>query len=192
MEAANQSYTPIFVRWSWTEKSVNPIYVSTSVKEYELSDFTVLRQYNKQIEPPIHLKPSMCFETVVRRGPEYYGNYYGSVSPETVQRMKQIAFTSKNIHPPSVTYFENSAVPVILFSFRSHAATRVIDNINEFLSLLKLAFPESVYNIKSLDNSDYYLTSEKQIKEMSTSNVVITNHGAFEGNLIYMRNGEKL
>jgi len=46
---------------------------------------------------PIHLKPQMCFEHVVQRGPDYYGNSYGSVSSEVVQAFKSSAYQAKAI-----------------------------------------------------------------------------------------------
>ena len=46
--------------------------------------------------------------------------------------------------------------------------------------------------LRTMNNGALSNTAEMQLRAMAEANVVITNHGAFEGNVIYMRNASLL
>jgi hypothetical protein len=100
----------------------------------------------------------------------------------------------RNTHPNLTTYFKSINPPYnILFSYRGpKASSRRIENLDETVAVLKNAFPSDEYNWILYNNSDPYTTWETQVEKVGNAHIVITNHGAFEGNMIYMRNGSLL
>lgn len=61
-----------------------------------------------------------------------------------------------------------------------------------FISHLRQEFPEPDYRLRLMNNSDPQLDFQTQLQAVAESHVVITNHGAFEGNMIYMKNSSLL
>jgi hypothetical protein len=189
LAATNHTHVPIYLRWAWSQRNVDAVYVSTQTKDYEAVVPTPATAPSS-----IHLEPVMCFEHVLQRGPNYYGNSYGSLSVEVVQRFKREIEQSL---PLRLLREKQSAPPPehqmkILLSYRGATASRRIDNIESLVIAVKQAWPPPRYNVTTLLNSDSSLTAEQQIDAVMTSDVVITNHGAFQGNLIYMRNSSLL
>ena len=184
MDAANVSNIPVYIRWSWTERNVNPLYLSTKAIGYIIDtnkDPTYLNKLSG-----IHLKPRMCFENVIRRGPEYHGNFHGSISPEAIQDFKKTSYESTiNLKTNLPTYFDKSSPYVILISYRGKT-TRHIANINDMINTFRTIFRVPDYYIHTMDNGNSHATSEMQLKQVAEANVVITNHGAFEGNLVIL------
>ena len=184
-EAANQSNVPVYIRWSWTERDLKPNFVSTHIEGYE--------NYNvSPIPKSIVSRPHVCMEHVLRRGPEYWGNFHGSKSPEAIQGFKRAAYSAKSIGTPLSTHFSASSPYVILFSYRGNKGSRHIANSNWLVNRLKSSFPLPSYILRTMNNGVLSNTAEMQIRSMAEANVVITNHGAFEGNVIYMRNASLL
>lgn len=64
--------------------------------------------------------------------------------------------------------------------------------MDEFVSRLQKKFPTPKYELRLLNSSDENLTFQVQMQAVAQSHVVIANHGAFEGNMIYMRNSSLL
>jgi hypothetical protein len=194
IQDAFQPNVPLYLRYTWHEKGVSPTFVSTTYDAYELNVDKLGTNEQKALKP-IHLGHKMCFEKVIRRGPAYHGNYYGSVAPENVERFKAKAYSSRNLHVETAlnTHFTQNTPYVILFSYRGPPITRSFVNTAHVLTLLQSAFSDSSkYVVKGHNNANSSVTSEEQIALMASANVVVTNHGAFEGNLIYMRNGSLL
>ena len=179
---------PVYLRRTSKEKEVRPFYVSTSVKGYiqdVQTDVALVKH------PSIILKPHMCFENVIRRGRQYDGNFYGSISPEAVQLFKEKAYSAVDMKPAPSMYFSPSSSHRILFSYRS-VGKRVMTNSIAFADYLRQSFLSPGHEIQLMNNGLLNLTSHEQLRAVAESNVVITNHGAFEANLIYMRNGSLL
>lgn len=106
-----------------------------------------------------------------------------------MQRFKQTAFHASAFNPPLRLTFSLRTPFTILFSYRGPSGTRHFANNDEFISILSKSFSSPEFNLKCVNNSDSRVLAEDQIRWVAEANVVITNHGAFEGNLIYMRNG---
>lgn len=71
--------------------------MSINTKDYEKQG-----PYEKSDVPnaradTIVLKPHMCFEHLIQRGPDYYGNSYGSLSSEAVDEFKRSAYKAAPI-----------------------------------------------------------------------------------------------
>ena len=93
--------------------------------------------------------------------------------------------------PAPSMYFNPSSSHRILFSYRS-VGKRVMTNSLAFADYLHQSFLSAGHEIQLMNNGLLNLTSHEQLRAVAESNVVITNHGAFETNLIYMRNGSLL
>jgi len=192
---AFQPGIPFYMRFTWHQKAVSPVFVSLNISGYEINDEDLSPE--QKATQPILLHGQMCFEQVIRRGPTNHGNYYGSVAPEVIHQFKETAYRSTNIaathtNTPLTTYFRRDAPYVILFSYRGNSSTRYYDNNMDMLHMLETVFLKPVYEVRSFNNANSSLTAEIQIEAVASANVVLTNHGAFEGNLIYMRNASLL
>lgn len=188
-KAFNQPNIPVYLRWTWKEKSVSPIYFSADTPDY----------YNTTAgSSSIELKNLMCFDRVIRRARADYGQT-PLVSSSAVQAFKQAAYAMVNDHRSVnstshnlTTYFTDKPPYRILFAYRSTSATRYINNMQAVVEKLKIAFPSPHYHLRLLDTSDINLDFTTQLQAVAESNVVICNHGAFEANMIYMRNASLL
>ena len=196
-EAANQTNIPVYIRWSWTERELKPNFVSNRIEGYE--DYNVsnriegFKNYNvTPIPKSIVSRPLVCMEHVLRRGPEYWGNFHGSKSPEAVQGFKRAAYSAKSLGTSLPMHFGASSPFVILFSYRGNKGSRHIVNSNWLVNTLISSFSLPSYILRTMNNGDLSNTAEMQLRAMAEANIVITNHGAFEGNVIYMRNASLL
>ena len=188
-EAANQSSIPIYIRWASGERFLAPNFVSTRIDGYENY------QVQSVIPKTIPIKPNICLEHVLRRGPKYWGNFHGSKSPESVQGFKRAAYAAKSVGTPVLlTHFVASSPCVILFSYRGVHSSRHMVNSSQRLLVdgLRQSFPAPLYDLRVMNNGNQSNTAEVQLRAVAEANVIITNHGAFEGNLIYMRNASLL
>ena len=184
-EATNQSNIPVYIRWSWTDRILKPNFVSTRIEGYENYNFS-------PIPKSIVSRPHVCLEHVIRRGPNYWGNFHGSKSPEAIQGFKRAAYSATSLGAPLSTHFSASSPCTILFSHRGNKGSRHIANSNWLVNTLKSSFPPPSYMLRTMNNGALSNTAEMQLRAMAEANVVITNHGAFEGNVIYMRNASLL
>lgn len=146
----------------------------------------------------IKLKHTMCFDRVIKRVPADYG-FTPLVSTSAVQAFKSAAYDMINTHNANnstaeklVAFFEDKAPYRILFAYRSSTASRFINNMPDFVQNLTNSFPAPAYQLRLLDTSDIHLDFQTQLQAVAESNVVISNHGAFEANMIYMRNSSLL
>lgn len=186
-EAFDQPNIPVYVRWEHRTKEVKPLFFSAHTTDY----------YNHELiknEPlkSITLKSLMCFDTVIRSGKKHTYGSIPTVSARAVQKFKAAAYKMVKSHPPLTTYFERDPPYRILFSFRGPKATRHIENIDELFHALNQAFPPPSYIVRLLNSSEPSLDFQTQLQAVAESHVVIANHGAFEGNMIYMKNSSLL
>jgi hypothetical protein len=149
----------------------------------------------------ISLHEHTCFDEVILRGPYHHGNFYGSKSPEAVQAFKAAAYGAASVRAinggkPLPTSFPSAAGgpgPIaVLVSYRGQTH-RHIENYPALVAALTTAFPPSSnVALTTMNNGNSSLTAEMQLKAVADAHVVVTNHGAFEGNLVYMRNASML
>eukprot|EP01038_Epipyxis_sp_PR26KG_P010940 gene10940-14689_t len=201
-EAFNQPNIPVYLRWSWNQKNAEPFYFSVKTKDFYLSPNNLSESMRKHME----LQPSTCFERMIRRTDTNYGSV-PTVSSDAIHKFKKVAYEMVNNYYTSqlssstpshelpsklTTYFEKDPPYRILFSYRGPVASRHIENIQEFINKLNDNFISPTYIIRLLNNSNPYLDFQTQLHAVAESHVVITNHGAFEGNMIYMKNSSLL
>ncbi len=76
----------------------------------------------------------------------------------------------------------------IMIAYRGPKASRYLSNIYDLIKQFEQTFPSPKFIVHSLNTSDNTLTFQQQIVTIAPCQVVITNHGAYESNLIYMQN----
>lgn len=181
LAAGNQIHVPVYIRFQ-NHKNVNPLYFSTNASTDYYNE-TAMKSWRN----PITLYQKTFFEKVIRRTNLRYGSI-GALSAESVQRFKAAAYALIDCSPPLTTYFDSGPPYKILFAFRSGSASRKVENMDEVVQSLATEFPQPDYQLRLFNTSNPYLTFQEQLKAVAESHVVIANHGAFEGNMIYMRN----
>lgn len=191
---AFHSEIPIFVRWSWQDRNMKPLYLSSKVHNNE---------YTVPIErrhPSFHLKPVTCMERVIRNPMRCTGCFHNTVSPSAAARFKEVAYTlvtKDNIHEvshvsPLVHHFRKSAPMVVTLAHRGVSATRHIQNLHFMIDILKESFKSPIYEFRVVDTTNITRGYAEQIRMVADAQVVIAEHGAFQSNVIYMRNGSLL
>lgn len=164
-------------------------------------------------EKNIILSPVKCFERIIRKNTRCHGCFYPSLSIAAVIRFKQMAYELVRVSPTAVTstsssisaapttlpvpaplpHFFNRSEPIsITHAYRGPLASRHIANLELIQSLLSIAFPPPKFVFQSINSSNDMRGYAEQIKMVAESQVVITEHGAFQSNLVYMRNGSLL
>jgi hypothetical protein len=201
VEAFNQTDVPVYIRYHAREQELIPLYFSShSPTYYKPKPSNLVINSTEEIRyRPMPLQTSFCFDQLVRRGDYKYGAI-PSVSVRAVKAFKASAYKmlqNSNLTsflPPLTTYFPSLDPPYrILFSFRGPLApSRKIANQESFVTLLQKHFPSPTYELLLLNNSDPNLYFYTQLHAVANAHVVITNHGAFEGNMIYMKNSSLL
>lgn len=188
--AFNHEQTPIYVRWGGREKQWSPLWISPDTEDNYLQPEQVTNT-DKRAKQPIAVDNSMCFARLIRRADLDYG-HIPTVSASAVQQFKAAAYSLVTDGPPLKTYFSPDPPYRILFSHRGPRASRRIANQDAFIDTLHRKFPAPAFEVRVMNNSDPQLTYKQQMRAVAEAHVVITNHGAFEGNMIYMRNGSLL
>ena len=200
-ESFGQRHVPVYIRWA-REKEYQPLYFSANE-----SDLYLPRNKIEGLGLSTKSLPShqyTCFERVIRRTDLHYGAI-PTVSVSAVQVFKQTAYDIVNRYPPQdllrsgnddyeplTTHLRSSPPFRILLSYRGPRSTRYIENIDAFVVQLKIAFPTPAYHLQVYMNDNASADCFTQIQLVGQAHVVITNHGAFEGNMIYMKNSSLL
>ena len=187
--AFDQPNVPVYLRFAAQHGVVEPLYFSVHSPNYY--NETAKEQLKSIHAPQIQLKKLMCFQKVFRRsGLRNYGAT-PTVSAWAVQRFKKTVYNM--LRPPLLEHFTATREGPfrILLGYRGPQATRSIANIDEFIGTLSAAFPPPMYSFSAL-NTSRVLTFAEQARAVGEAHVVIANHGAFEGNMIYMKNSSML
>eukprot|EP01038_Epipyxis_sp_PR26KG_P014856 gene14856-19967_t len=186
---AYQPHIPIFVRWSWQEKNMKPIYIGSEAPD----DYV----YPNTTHPNIVLGKKMCFERLLRRNVRCHGCFYPSLSFEVIHKFKHVAYKLASTKTEILTHhFVKNAPIVISFVHRGLSASRHMNNVPTMTALLQKEFIEKQHNNKFIlhviDSTNATRGYAEQIRIVARSNIVISEHGAFQANMIYMRNGSLL
>jgi len=186
LEAANATHVPIYMR-KWKGEDWKPVYFSSrAAPNFVMPNSSYPTSFPTS---SLDVRELTCFERVLRRNVYLPGKIkFGavpSVGAQAVKRFKMAAFRPFSIKH----YFPDTEGPLtILFSYRTSPALRVIENQHEIIAALKLNFPPPIHRVITLNNSNPDLGYEAQLRAVSSAHVVITTHGAFEANMIFMLN----
>jgi len=181
--AGGQPHVPVYFRWTAGSKEVLPMYFSNETEDNFYDSHITDPEKKKSIE----LHGMMCFEKQIGRKNLKFGAI-PTLSPRAVQNFKQVAYRMARKDGSLTTYFQRGPPYRILFSYRGPQASRHIENLDEFIGSLQKTFPAPDYVLRLMNNSDPTLTYKDQLGAVAESHVVITNHGAFQGNMLYLRN----
>jgi hypothetical protein len=179
---AFQPGLPVYLRWVWQEKRVTPMYLSKGQRiekpAHQIHDL-----------PFIELQNNLCFERVYSRRCNLC--FRGSISPSTVQAFKAAAYNIVNLKTNShlADKFDSSEKLItITFAHRGLDASRHILNPELMTATLEESLPNGEFSIRMFNSSDPNTRYQEQIALVGSSHIVIAEHGAFQSNMIYMRN----
>ena len=122
---AFQPGVPVFVRWTWQEKTVKPVYLKSN------SSTGYYEPLNRH--EPIQLSNWKCFERLIRAKCMYC--FYPGLSPFTVERFKQVAYRQlKNqLVLDEVSKGFVGGPIIVTLAHRGYEAGRHMGNIQVFL-----------------------------------------------------------
>jgi len=193
---------------------MKPLYVTSHTLNNYLDDRDMpLLPNGERKEKNIILSPVKCFERMIRKNTRCHGCFYPSISIDAIVKFKKVAYslvrlpitttttTTNSISssptsmppPAPLLHSFNKSLPIsITHAYRGPLASRHIANIEFIQNLLFAAFPSPNYSFQSINSSNDQRGYADQIKIVAESQIIITEHGAFQSNLIYMRNGSLL
>lgn len=184
---------PMFMRWSWQAREMKPLYLSDAVHNNEFTVPLERRHHS------FHLKSVTCMERVVKNPMRCTSCFHNSISPTAAARFKQVAYklvTPQSIseapYKPLVHHFVKGGPVVVTLAHRGITATRHVANIEHMSRLLGAHFTAPEYDFRVVDTTNITRGYAEQIRIVADSQVVIAEHGAFQSNVIYMRNGSLL
>lgn len=180
---------PIYIRWGRENASYAPVFL----RDNQIID--------RPANPPfISVDSVQCFEHVyIRRCMKCF---YYSISVDTVMAFKSRSYAMTNHHyrpqPSLTTYFPyhgsleggNNSNPIIItVAYRDReGSSRQLQNIDGLVSYLAYQLPTPYFSVRTFLSTDERHSSYHQISTAASSHVMISEHGAFQSNLIYMRN----
>ena len=188
LESAGQPLMPVYVRWVGRDKYVKPMYFSINTDDNYVD---VKNITNEEEKKPILLQYLTCFENLYSHDSLRLGAI-PAVSTAAIRNFKAAAYRMVDPKHPIDSQFPKGPPYTILFGYRNGKLSRSMDNVEQFIQSLKANFPSPNYIINALNPSDPPLGFKAQIKAVAEAHVVIANHGAFEMNMIYMRNSSLL
>lgn len=185
---AFQPGIPIYIRREQKTDILKAFYLS--LEQNSTHDY-VLRQTVMENDTITLSREKQCFENVYTRG-KFSGDeakgLEGAVSASAAQQFKRSAYKliRTNLHRPN-----NATAINVVLAYRSNLIRRNIPNMN---NLLETAFSMtnvgSVINFRSVPIPGH--SFEQQMRMVYDADVLVTVHGAFQGNTVYMRNGSLL
>jgi hypothetical protein len=152
---------------------------------------------NNNPPPPILLnQDSLCFDQLVRRGQES-NSFYNSLAQDVVDRFRQAAYEYlHHAYPDRALPSDrtaNSTEPLIItYAYRGATATRHTSNTSQVETALRRAFTELSTlhtTVRVVDTSSNSWPFVDQMLLAASTDIFVTDHGAFESNMIYMRPG---
>lgn len=179
---AFQPGIPVYIRWTWQEKTWKPIYVGSSDPDGYTDPAPELRL------PDLKVSNEKCFERVIRKNTQCHTCFYPSLSVSAVVKFKEVAYSTVRKVPALTHHFSANNPITILHTYRGPKASRHMLNFNLMQTMLLEAFPTPKYNFITITSSDDRRSFHEQIQMVAEAQVVIAEHGAFQSNVMYMRN----
>jgi len=172
VDSAKIAPVPFYVRFQPEE---------TAWKMRRLGSLTSATRTSLSGPPPfaINVSDMMCFERVLRR--VKHTGFHHSVSPHAARSFKRAAYS---LIPPGAVQLNESQRIVTIAHRGSH--NRHMSNRNDLMATLQKHLPPYV-SVRLFDTTNTSLSHFTQVVVAAESSVIITTHGAFEGNVVYMR-----
>ena len=193
---AFQPGIPIYIRREQKTDILKAYYLSLEPNSTSpLLDGFVLRQTVMDDDTIVLNKDKQCFENVYTRGKLVSGGAKGleeAVSPSAAQQFKRSAHKLiMNIENPR----DPTTTTNVILAYRANTIRRNIPNMNV---LLETAFSKDIGSSSSSPILHFRSVPipghsfEQQMRLVYDADVLVTVHGAFQGNTVYMRNGSLL
>lgn len=138
---------------------------------------------------------SLCFERLIRRcysGPNN-GDFPPLISPRAAQEFKETSFTLVPPLTPRTRHRGDAADaqhPIVInYAYRDTTNTRHAANPSILSKILQDSFLPPTFLVRSLSTANVSQSYQDQMRLAGESDILITEHGAFQSNIIYMRNG---
>jgi hypothetical protein len=218
---AFQSEIPIFIRWAWNSKYMQPVYVGSA----NPSGYITVPA--ERMERGFGMKSGTCLQRVIRNPARCQHCFHNSISSSAVVKFKEVAYsmivpadisrsTKKwlpvNFHnetasiqstgggngnPPKVvpklpSFFPRGGPIVVTLAHRGVSASRHLDNIPLLVKVLQQHLTEPMFEFRVVDTTDSNRGFQEQIRFVAESQVIIAEHGAFQSHVVYLRNGSLL
>lgn len=195
---AFQPGVPIYVRWTWQDKEAKPIYLNGR----DATGYVV----NPPTPKPdkIVLNGCKCFERVYRR--RCMQCFHHGISISAIRKFKQSAYDlvnkkllggrdANNTKIDTLdSHFHSITGPIVVtLSYRVAPASRHIRNAQTLINNLRDALSpsstsaEPAFIFRTHVSSNISITYQDQMELVARSHIVISEHGAFQSNIIYMK-----
>lgn len=185
MIEAFQPGIPVFVRWTWQEKVAKPNYLSSNSS-------TGYDETKPKNEPGVLLSNHKCFERVIGRNCMLC--FQHGISMKVAEKFKLEAYklvkssVLTNKLDKDKAQGNNNTI-MVLYAHRGYHASRHMHNVEEFIAYLRNELSLPQFEFRAVNTSNIYTTFDQQIEWAASSQIIISEHGAFQTNLIYMRRG---
>jgi hypothetical protein len=176
---AFQPGIPLYFRLHSNQENLRPMYLTLN------SSLDSNEYVPRNIDEIVVLKRDMCFEKLVRRKCNLC--FYSGVSPEAVLRFKSVAYTAVRNLQLVHTFTEGSSISILL-AYRAGLTGRTMGNVPFLIKYLQKGAESPRFTLQTKCTSSEKLGAVEQIQMMAEAQIVISEHGAFQSNMIYMRN----
>lgn len=184
----SKSETPCQREWFWTGKPENQLMMKNAMGKNG--------GLNWCWEEIFFLQNIKAFERIFKRNCN--GCFQNGISESTVKRFKAAAYNLTrrydDVSPATLSkapklHFPQSGPIVVTLAHRSMAATRSINNIDLLINTLRHTLRPPVFDFRVYNTSNNTRGYAEQMEVAMHTQVMIAEHGAWQSQLIYMRNG---
>ncbi len=140
-----------------------------------------------------------CGERIITRNHDTKFAWSGenAFSPQTISSFRKWAYLIPQQLDAKVHlshHFPASSPIVIAHHYRHRKAGRHMNNVESLRDALLKAFPLPTYEVRSIETTEQTSATGavKQILDVAETQVWITEHGATQSNLLFLRNGSFL
>jgi hypothetical protein len=207
---------PVYMRFAWQDKHEKPVclghkYVPKSETPCERNWFWTAKAENQALmrnamgkdgkpnscwEEVFFLQSVKAFEKIFKRNCN--GCFANGISEKTVKKFKNAAYkltlpfdggeSGASGKAPS-QHFTADAPIVVTLAHRGPGATRSINNIEFLIDTLRHLLRPPVFDFRVYMTSNNTRGYAEQMVVAMESQIMIAEHGAWQSQMIYMRNG---
>ena len=205
---------PIYLRFAWQDRKAKPMCLShsfTPAGETECKHewmFTGQPQNNASHlwgknkgmnecwEKIFLMQPVKAVERIFKRNCN--GCFENAISADTVERFKTAARkltkeyddnSAETLAAMPTSYFKTDAPIRVTLAHRGTKATRQINNIQLLIDTLQHTLRPPVFDLQIYNTSNNTRGYAEQMKVAMHTQIMIAEHGAWQSQMIYMRNG---
>lgn len=176
---AFQPGVPLYFRLHSNQENLRPMYLTLN------SSLDSNEYVPQNIHGNVSLRQDICFEKLVMRKCNLC--FYSGVSPEAVLRFKSVAYTAVRNQQLAHTFTEGSPISILL-AYRAGLTGRTMGNVPFLIKHLEKLVESPKFSLQTKCTSSEKLGAVEQIQMVAEAQIVISEHGAFQSNMVYMRN----